>query len=414
MKRTVLYILSVFLMPLIIASCDSAGTGDGSGGGTGGGGGGGGAGNGEIRLTDAFPGITFESPVDMQNAGDGSGRLFVVEQRGVIMVITPSETSVNLSSDTGVQRQVETAAFLDISDGVLFDGGERGLLGLAFHPDFAENGFFYVNYNADNPSRTVISRFRVAEDNPGTADPDSEVALLEFNQPSANHKGGQLAFGPDDGYLYIAVGDGGTGGDTAQDLTDLLGSILRIDVDDAEDGKNYAIPPGNPFAGNASGFREEIFAYGFRNPWRFGFDAANGRLFVGDVGEGSREEIDMVDSGGNYGWNKMEGSLCFSPPAGCDTGGLELPIYEYGRNLGGTVIAGPVYRGTIPELFGKLVYGDFLSGTIWALFYDGSSVTENSDVAEVDPFTLSSFGQDESGELYVCSLDGVIYKIVKE
>lgn len=194
----------------------------------------------------------------------------------------------------------------------------------------------------------------------------------------------------------------------------MLGSILRIDVDGAEDGKNYAIPPGNPFAGNASGFREEIFAYGFRNPWRFGFDSANGRLFVGDVGEGTREEIDLCVSGRNYGWNTMEGSLCFDPPAGCDKVGLELPIYEYGRDLGGTVIAGPVYRGAIPELFGKLVYGDFLSGTIRALLYDGSAVTENSEIAEAGPFTLSSFGQDEAGEMYVCSLDGVIYKIVKE
>lgn len=411
MQRSFFYILTIFLIPLAIAACDSAGTGDGNGGG---GGGGGGGGNGVIRLIDAFPGVTFESPVDIQNAGDGSGRLFVVEQRGVIMAITPSGTNANATSGAGVPRQEEPAVFLDISDRVLFDGGERGLLGLAFHPDFADNGFFYVNYNADNPNRTVISRFRVRDDNPQTADPDSEVILLEFNQSTSIHKGGQLAFGPDDGFLYIAVGDGGTGGDTAQDLTDLLGSILRIDVDGTEEGKNYAIPPGNPFAGNTSGFREEIFAYGFRNPWRLGFDSENGRLFAGDVGEGAREEIDVVESGKNYGWNTMEGSLCFSPPAGCNTAGLELPIYEYGRDLGGTVIVGPVYRGAIPELSGKLVYGDFLSGTIWALRYDGSSVTENSEITEADLFTLSSFGRDEAGELYVCSLDGVIYKIVKE
>ena len=394
MQRLFLYILTIFLVPLAIAACDSASTGDGNGGGVGGGGGG----NGVIQLVDAFPGVTFESPVDIQNAGDGSGRLFVVEQRGVIMAVTPSGTGV----------------FLDISNRVLFDGGERGLLGLAFHPDFADNGFFYVDYNADNPNRTVISRFRVREDDPGTADPDSEVILLEFNQPSSNHKGGQLAFGPEDGFLYIAVGDGGTGGDTAQDLTDLLGSILRIDVDGTEEGKNYAIPPGNPFAGNTSGFREEIFAYGFRNPWRLGFDDANGRLFAGDVGEGMREEIDVVENGKNYGWNTMEGSLCFNPLVSCNTAGLQLPIYEYGRDLGGTVIVGPVYRGVIPELFGKLIYGDFLSGTIWALSFNGSDVTENSEIFEVDPFTLSSFGRDEAGELYVCSLDGVIYKIVKE
>ena len=330
------------------------------------------------------------------------------------MSVTPSDAGVKASSGSPVQQRAETGVFLDISDRVLFDGGERGLLGLAFHPDFAENGYFYVNYNADNPNRTVISRFKVMDNDPAIADPGSEVILLEFDQPADHHKGGQLAFGPDDGFLYIAVGDGGTGGDTAQDRTNLLGSILRIDVDHTEGDMNYAIPPGNPFAGNASGFREEIFAYGFRNPWRLGFDAADGRLFAGDVGEGTREEIDIVKSGKNYGWNTMEGSLCFNPPAGCDTGGLELPIYEYGRDIGGTVIAGHVYRGAIPELFGKLVYGDFISGIVRALRYEGSSVTENSEVAEVDPFTLSSFGQDEEGELYLCSLNGVIYKVVKE
>jgi len=409
MQRAFLhYVLAVLVIPLVITACDSAGTGDGSGGG------GGGGGNGVIRLVDAFPGLTFNSPVDIQNAGDGSGRLFVVEQSGVIMVVTPSGTADNALSGTGVPRQEETDVFLDISDKALFDGGERGLLGLAFHPDFADNGYFYVDYNADSPNRTVISRFKVMDNDPTVADPNSEVVLLEFNQPSANHKGGQLAFGPDDGFLYIAAGDGGTGGDTAQDRTNLLGSILRIDVDGTDGDKNYAIPPGNPFAGNASGFREEIFAYGFRNPWRFGFDAANGRLFAGDVGEGRREEIDLVESGKNYGWNTMEGSLCFNPPQGCDTGGRELPIYEYGRDIGGTVIAGPVYRGAIQELIGKLIYGDFLSGAIRVLLYDGQAVTENSEIAGVGPFLLSSFGRDESGEVYVCSLDGIIYKIVKE
>ncbi|HVY54808.1 MAG TPA: PQQ-dependent sugar dehydrogenase [Thermodesulfobacteriota bacterium] len=410
MKRAALSILAVLIIPLLITACDSAGTGDGGGGN----GGGGGGGHGVIQLIDAFPGLTFESPVDLENAGDGSGRLFVVEQRGVIMAVTPSDEGVNSSSGTAVQKQAEAAVFLDISNRVLFDGGERGLLGVAFHPDFADNGFFYVDYNADNPNRTVISRFKVMDGNPSIADPNSEVILLEFNQPSANHKGGQLAFGPDDGFLYIAVGDGGTGGDTAQDRTDLLGSILRIDVDNTNGDMNYAIPPGNPFAGNDSGFREEIFAYGFRNPWRFSFDGANGRLFVGDVGENTREEIDLVESGKNYGWNTMEGSLCFNPPVGCDTAGLELPIYEYGRDIGGTIIVGPVYRGVIPELSGKLIYGDFLSGTIRALLYDGSGVTENSEFAEVDPFTLSSFGHDEEGEVYACSLDGSIYKIVEQ
>ena len=410
MKRVFLYILTVSLVPLMMTACDSGGNSDGSGGG----GDGGGDGNGVIQLIDAFPGLTFESPVDLENAGDGSGRIFVVEQHGVIMALTPSDAGVNTISETGVQRQEQPSIFLDISDRVLFNGGERGLLGLAFHPDFADNGFIYVDYNADNPNRTIISRFKVMDNNPAVADPNSEVILLEFNQPSSNHKGGQLAFGPEDGLLYIAVGDGGAGGDTAQDRTSVLGSILRIDVDHTEGDLNYAIPPGNPYTGNASGFREEIFAYGFRNPWRFSFDGANGRLFAGDVGESTREEIDVVENGKNYGWNIMEGTHCFNPPAGCNTAGLEFPIYDYGREIGGTVIAGPVYRGAIPELFGKLIYGDFLSGTIRALLYDGSQVTENSEIAQVDPFTLSSFGRDESGEVYACSLDGTIFKVVKQ
>ena len=408
MHRVVRFFLSIFLIPVFIASCGSSDTGDGNGGG-------GGGGEVTFRLEDVFPGVTFESPVDLQNAGDGTDRLFVLEQRGIIMAVTPlTASSGNDLSAENSTRQEEVSVFLDIQDRVLFDEGERGLLGLAFHPGFESNGHFYVNYNADNPNRTVVSRFSLREGDPLSADPDSELVLLEFNQPSAKHKGGQLAFGPKDGFLYIAVGDGGVSGETAQDLTDLLGSILRIDVDNPEDGKNYGIPPGNPFSGNGSGFREEIFAYGFRNPWRFGFDDSDGMLFAGDVGESRREEIDVVESGKNYGWDIMEGSLCFDPPSGCNTSGLELPIHEYGRDEGGTIIAGPVYRGSIPELSGKLIYGDFLTGSIRALGFNGEGVTENSELAKADEFTLSAFGLDEEGEVYVCSLDGIIYRLVKE
>jgi glucose/arabinose dehydrogenase len=403
------FFLSIFLIPVFIASCGSSDSGDGNGSG------GGGGGEVTFRLEDAFPGVTFKSPVDLQNAGDGTDRLFVLEQRGVIMAVTPlTGSSGNSFPAENSTRQEEVSVFLDIQDRVLFDEGERGLLGLAFHPDFESNGFLYVNYNAENPNRTVVSRFSLREGDPLSADPDSELVLLEFNQPSANHKGGQLVFGPKDGFLYIAVGDGGASGETAQDLTDLLGSILRIDVDNPEDGKNYGIPSGNPFSGNTSGFREEIFAYGFRNPWRFGFDDSDGMLFAGDVGQNRREEIDIVESGNNYGWDIMEGSLCFRPPSGCETSGLEPPIHEYGRDEGGTIIAGPVYRGSIPELFGMFIYGDFLSGTIWALGFNGESVMENSAIVKADEFTLSAFGRDEGGEVYVCSLDGIIYRLVKE
>jgi glucose/arabinose dehydrogenase len=406
MRRLLQFIILGFFIPALIASCDSAGTGGDDGGG--------GGGDATFVLADAFPGVTFESPVDLQNAGDGTGRLFVVEQRGVIMAVTPiAPSAVENALPDNAPRQEDVDVFLDIQDLTFFEG-ESGLLGLAFHPDYESNGHFYVYYVAANPLRTVVSRFSARESDPVSADPDSELKLLEFNQPSANHKGGQLAFGPEDGFLYIAVGDGGAGGETAQDLTDLLGSILRIDVDNPEDGKNYGIPPGNPFAGNGSGFREEIFAYGFRNPWRFGFDDSNGRLFAGDVGQDSREEIDVVENGKNYGWDIMEGNLCFNPPSGCDTSGLEPPIHDYGRDEGGTIIGGPVYRGVIPELFGKLIYGDFLSGTIWALVYNGSSVTENREIANAGEFTLSAFGRDEEGEIYACSLDGIIYRLVKE
>jgi glucose/arabinose dehydrogenase len=405
--RLARFFLSIFLIPVFIASCGSSDTGDGNGGG--------GGGEATFRLEDAFPGVTFESPVDLQNAGDGTDRLFVLEQRGVIMAVTPlTASSGNDLPAENSTRQEEVSVFLDIQDRVLFDEGERGLLGLAFHPDFESNGFLYVNYNAENPNRTVVSRFSLREGDPLSADPDSELVLLEFNQPSANHKGGQLVFGPKDGFLYISVGDGGASGETAQDLRDLLGSILRIDVDNPEDGKNYGVPPGNPFSGNTSGFREEIFAYGFRNPWRFGFDDSDGMLFAGDVGQSRREEIDIVESGKNYGWNIMEGSLCFDPPMGCNMSGLELPIYEYGRDEGGTIIAGPVYRGSIPELFGKLIYGDFLTGSIRTLSYNGSSVTDNEVIVDTDDLPITAFGRDEEGEVYVCSLDGIIYRLVKE
>ena len=407
MYRIFHFIFFVFLIPVFIASCDSSSTGDS-------GGGGGGGGNVTFGLEEAFPGVTFDRPVDFQNAGDGTNRVFVVEQKGVIKVVGPLlAVSGTGASRESVIRQEDVNEFLNIQDRVLFDEGERGLLGLAFDPDFQNNGFFYVNYTADNPNRTVISRFRVNQENPNQADPGSELIILEFDQPGDHHKGGQIAFGPDDGFLYIAVGDGGASSFTAQDLTDLLGSILRIDVNNPEDGMNYGIPPGNPFAGNSSGFREEIFAYGFRNPWRFAFDDSNGRLFAGDVGEDRIEEIDVVENGKNYGWNIMEGSLCITPPSGCDTSGLELPIHEYGRDEGGTIIAGPVYRGSISELFGKFIYGDFLSGTIWALSYNGSSVTENKVIVDTDDLPITAFGRDEGGEAYVCTLDGIIYRLVK-
>jgi glucose/arabinose dehydrogenase/plastocyanin len=349
------------------------------------------------RVEVAFPVLLFDAPVGIYNAKDGSNRLFVVEQAGLVWAFNNS-------------RDVFFAElFLNISDRVLF-GGEQGLLGLAFHPSFRDNGFFYVDYVADNPRRTVVARFSVAAGNPDEADINSEKILLEVEQPFANHKGGQIAFGLD-GYLYVALGDGGSGGDplgNGQNRSSLLGKILRIDVDSTSDGRNYSIPVDNPFVGNMQGFREEIFAYGFRNPWRFSFDS--GRLWVGDVGQDRMEEVDIVEKGKNYGWNVMEGSLCFNPSVGCNQTGLELPVWEYGHDLGIAVTGGFVYRGSrLAELVGAYIYGDYGSGRIWALRYNGGSTNEM--VVDTD-LLIPSFGVDEAGELYVCAFDGRIYQLV--
>ncbi len=249
----------------------------------------------QLEIEMAFAELRFTRPVDLQHAGDGSDRLFVVEQAGVIQVF---------ANDPSV---ASASVFLDIEDRVDDRDNEEGLLGLAFHPDFANNGFFYVDYTASNPSRTVIARYQVDPNDPNRADRDSEVIVLETGQPAGNHNGGQIAFGPD-GFLYIALGDGGGGGDTfgnGQNPSTLLGSILRIDVDNPSNDRNYGIPADNPFVGNTQGFQEEIYAYGLRNPWRFSFDPETGRLWTGDVGQRSFDEIVIVENGGNYGWNTM-------------------------------------------------------------------------------------------------------------
>ncbi|MDH3252610.1 MAG: PQQ-dependent sugar dehydrogenase, partial [Ignavibacteria bacterium] len=296
--------------------------------------------------------------------------------------------------------------------------GEQGLLGLAFHPQYIANGFFFVNYTKDNPRRTVISRFSVSVSNPDSADAESEVVFLEIDQPFPNHNGGGLLFDAD-GYLYIALGDGGSAGDPAnngQDRSSLLGKILRIDVDVPSAGRNYSIPPTNPYFQAASGFREEIYAYGFRNPWRISFDPATGRLWTGDVGQGAWEEIDVVESGGNYGWRIMEGNQCYNPSVNCNTNGLIPPVWEYGHSNenGCSVTGGYVYRGnSVPGLTGAFVYGDYCTGRIWALRFDGQSPPLNSIIVEAG-FSVSTFGIDSRNELYVCSYNnGRVFRIVQ-
>ena len=347
----------------------------------------------------AFPKVQFKDPVGIYNAGDQSNRLFVVEQAGVIKVFENNE-SVNAAN-----------IFLNISNRVT-SGGELGLLGLAFPPKFNESGFFYVYYTTDNPLRSVISRFSVSQTDKNRADVNSEKVLLQVDQPFPNHNGGQISFGPD-GYLYIGLGDGGGAGDPSgngQNRSTPLGKILRIDVNSASGSLNYSIPRDNPFVGNNQGFREEIYAYGLRNPWRFSFDSGTGRLWVGDVGQDRIEEIDIVRSGGNYGWNIMEGSLCYSPPSGCNQTGLALPIWEYNHAIGYSVTGGFVYRGAaFPELVGAYVYGDYGSGRIWALRYDGMNST-NSELAATGVH-ITSFGFDQKDELYFCASDGNIYRL---
>ena len=355
----------------------------------------------QFQIENAFSNLSFIRPVDLQNAGDGSNRIFVVEQRGVISVF---ENDANVPSKT---------TFLNIESRVDDSSNEEGLLGLAFHPDYKNNGFFYVNYTATGPNRTVISRFTVSTGDSNVADPASEFVIIELDKPASNHNAGAIAFGPNDGFLYITAGDGGGSGDTfgnGQNLQTLLGTILRIDVDNQDAGLNYAIPSDNPFVDNGQGFREEIFAYGMRNPWRISFDPLTGWLWCGDVGQFQFEEIDVIESGKNYGWNIMEGFNCFDPPNNCDMTGLELPVWEYSHALGSSVTGGYVYRGpSVPELLGLYIYADFGSGRIWSLEYDGENPAINTPLIDT-PQNISSFGIAENQELYICSFSGSIFR----
>jgi glucose/arabinose dehydrogenase len=342
----------------------------------------------------------FTSPVGITNANDGSGRIFVVEQGGKIRIVK--------------NGAAQSTPFLDISARIS-SGGERGLLGLAFAPDYARRGVFYVDYT--NPAgNTVISRFRRSASNADAADPASEQVVITIAQPFANHNGGQLAFGRD-GYLYVGMGDGGDAGDPgnrAQNTSELLGKILRIDV---ETGRpyTYTVPTSNPFV-NRTGFRGEIWALGVRNPWRFSFDRLTADLFIADVGQGSFEEVDFQPStsrgGENYGWRIMEGTHCFNPNP-CDMTGLTLPVVEYGHGAGDcSVTGGYVYRASgFPRMQGLYFYGDFCTGRIWGL-RRANNVWTNSLLLDTS-ISISAFGEDEAGNLYVASYNtGQIFQLV--
>ncbi len=336
-------------------------------------------------------------PTGIVAAGDGSGRLFLLEQAGVIWVVQND------------QRLPEP--FLDIRDRVGSRESEQGLLGLVFHPNFAQNGLFFVNYT-DHNGDTVVARFRVSPPTANQADPTSEEVLLQVDQPYGNHNGGHLAFGPD-GYLYIGLGDGGAAGDPedrAQNLHTLLGKMLRIDVDA---GPPYGIPPDNPFADGQGGL-PEIWAWGLRNPWRYAFDRATGDLYIADVGQNKWEEVNFWPAdggpGANFGWDYFEGTHPYedTPPPGVT---LVFPVAEYGHDLGCSVTGGEVYRGqALPEMTGLYLYGDFCTGRIWGL--RATPQGWESRLLWETPFNISTFGLDDAGEIYLAHYGaGTIYRL---
>lgn len=343
----------------------------------------------QIGLEEVASG--FAQPLRVTGAGDGSGRVFVVEKGGTI-------------------RTLDGQPFLDISDRVRASGSEQGLLGLAFHPRFKDNGFLFVNY-IDADGNTVIARFTAQGDQ---ADPASEKIILQIDQPAANHNGGNLLFGPD-GFLYIGMGDGGGANDTyqnGQNRQALLGKLLRLDVDS---GDPYAIPADNPFV-NESGTRPEIFALGLRNPWRFSFDRQTGDLYIGDVGQNRYEWLHVrpagQQGGENFGWPILEGTHCLDGSENCDRTGFTVAVADYPHSQGCTVVGGYVYRGQeYPALQGGYVFGDYCSGTMWTLTPAADGAWQLNDAFQASA-GLSSFGEDDAGELYATNLGtGQIFRV---
>jgi glucose/arabinose dehydrogenase len=340
----------------------------------------------------------LDAPVYVTSARDGTRRLFVVEQTGRIRIIQDGS--------------VMPTPFLDVSSEISH-GSEQGLLGLAFHPKFKTNGLFFVNFTRANGD-TVVNRYHVSGTNPNVAVRSSAYRIITVGQPYDNHNGGTLQFGPD-GYLYIGMGDGGSGGDPgnrAQNLSTLLGKMLRIDINGSTAKHHYRIPSSNPYVGRAG--LNEIWSRGLRNPWKYSFDRVTGTLWIGDVGQGRYEEIDR--SGGtspgrglNYGWRVMEGRHCFNPSSGCNKSGKVLPVVEYGHGEGCSVTGGYAYRGSaVPALYGKYVFADYCSGRIWTIPRKPGATATKSLLMDTS-LNISSFGEGSTNELYVVDRGGAIY-----
>ncbi|MEM7456229.1 MAG: PQQ-dependent sugar dehydrogenase [Planctomycetota bacterium] len=356
-----------------------------------------------IGTERAWPSLRFNRPVHLCGAGDDSGRVFVVEQDGVVLVFDGADTEAH-----------SAAVFLDIRDRVSRAGNEEGLIGFAFHPDFRNNGQFFVHYSSSvNDPFGTISRFSVSVDDENIADQASEEILLELEQPFRNHNGGTITFGPD-GYLYASFGDGGKANDplkAGQDLSTLLGKIIRIDVDQTQDGLGYAIPADNPFVEHEQA-RGEIWALGLRNVWRMAFDRETGELWGGDVGQDKWDEISLIERGGNYGWNRFEADNDFDVEMELATEPHISPVAAYGREWGISVTGGNVYRGRMfPELDGSYFYGDYVTGNLWRITKtnDGSW---NNELVRRTGRSIAAFGEDDGGEVFLLSFDGGIYRIV--
>jgi glucose/arabinose dehydrogenase len=353
-----------------------------------------------FKLVEVATGLNG-GPLGLVDPDDGSRRLFIVQKSGVVLIY--------------VDKQLIETPFLDIS-GLTSQSSEQGLLGLDFHPDFKNNGQFYVDYTDVNGD-TVVARYRVSGDDPNVADPNSAEQLLFVDQPFPNHNGGGVMFGPD-GYLYVSFGDGGSQGDpngNGQNISEVLGSIIRIDVDNTEGDKPYAIPDDNPFVDDPNA-APEIWDFGLRNPWRFSWDRETGELYIADVGGGVYEEINVepADSGGNnYGWVIMEGPECYEG-SGCSTDGLTLPVAQYTHDFGCSVTGGYVYRGDDQEsLIGLYFFADYCSGLMWALGKNDAGEWIMSDPIETG-LAISSFGEDRNGEIYATDLNGGLYRLVEE